>query len=232
MTPHSPRYHWHRLVHAAYRRRWRDRIEQMYGRLLESWDQNAFRQRFRPHWDPFAGTRPAKFLDVETWLREAVFRYLLLKVDDTRSQRILDIGAGTGYFLLVCRLQGHHVLGLDLPDEPLYDDCFDFFALPRILHRIEPMRALPQTGERLDWITAFMTCFNVDAEGRPWGEPAWRFLLSDLRERLNPAGRVVLKFNLEPGNRRFYAPEVRRALSTAAGFRCRFFLDYAFLEAR
>jgi SAM-dependent methyltransferase len=232
MTPQSPRYRWHRLVHATRRRRWRDRIERLYGALVESWDQDAFRERFRPHWDPFAGTRPAKFLDVETWLREAVFRYLLLNVDDSRSQRILDIGAGTGYFLLVCRHQGHQPLGLDLPDEPLYDECFDFFALPRMLHRIEAMQALPESGEPLDLITAFMTCFNYEADGRPWGEQAWRFLLSDLRERLNPAGRVVLKFNLEPQGNRFYGPEVRRALGTAAGFRCRFFLDYALLQAR
>jgi SAM-dependent methyltransferase len=232
MTPGSPLYRWHRLQQALRRRQWRSRIDGLYEQLVATCDRDAFRERFRPYWDPFAGTQPAKFLDVETWLREAVFRYLLIGGDKCEAGRVLDIGAGTGYFLLVCQQAGHEVLGLDVPGEPLYDACFEFFGLPRVLHRIEPGRPLPELGEPFDLITAFMTCFNYDVEGRPWEAPRWVGLLSELRERLRDGGRLVIKFNREPASGRFYSPEVQRVLRRAAGFRTRFFLDYAMMQAR
>ncbi|MCO6458215.1 MAG: methyltransferase domain-containing protein [Pirellulaceae bacterium] len=231
MKPSSLRYRFDHVVHAWRRRRTRGRIERLYRELVATWDQAAFRQQFRDLWDPFETVLPAKFLNLEVWLREAIFRYQLLALPDGRPLRVLDIGAGTGYFLLVCRHQGHQVLGLDLPGEPLYDRCFEFFALPRIEHRIEPGQPLPDTGPPLDLVTAYMTCFNYDARQQPWDVPPWQALLRDLRGRLRQGGRVVLKFNLEPGGLQFCSPAVTRALTQAPGFRCRYFLDYALLKA-
>ena len=231
MTPRSPLYQWHRLEHARKRRRWRRRIDHIYTQLVGSWDADAFRERFRPYWDPFAGTGPAKFLDIEIWVREAIFRYLLVVGDGATPRKILDIGAGTGYFLSVCRHQGHDVRGLDLAGEPLYDACFDFFDLPRTVHCVEPHQRLPDPDERLDLVTAFMTCFNRYSDERSWGADPWRALLRDIRNRMQPGGQFVIKFNLEATGNRYYSPEVRQALRNASGFRTRFFLDYAMLRA-
>ncbi len=232
MGPASLRYQAGRLLHAAKRRRWSGRIERIYREIVAGWDQAAFVERFRPFWNPFPCLASAKFLDLDVWFREAIFRYLLMDLPSGRPVRVLDLGAGTGYFLVVCRQMGHEVLGLDVEGDPLYDACFDYFDLPRLVHRIEPDRPLPETGSPFDLVTAFMTGFNQDANEIPWGPRPWRFLLDEVRSRLNGGGRFVVKFNLNRPTGRFYSAEVERVMQRHRGFRARFSKDYVFLTAR
>ena len=77
-----------------------------------------------------------------------------------------------------------------------------------------------------------MTCFNFNPNGSSWGTGPWQALLDDVRKRMTAEGRFVIKFNREPESGRFYSSAVRQVLREAAGFRTRFFFDYAFMEAR
>lgn len=233
MSPGSFRCQWHRLRHAVRRRLLARRIDVLYHQILETWDRQAFTDRFRPYWDPFPGLGAGKFLDLNVWFREALFRYSLIGVDRMGpGLRVLDIGAGTAYFLVVCRHFGHEVLGLDLDDEPLYNECFDFFGLPRVIHRIEPLERLPDSLGRADLITAFMTNFNELPDGSPWGVEPWRFFLDDLCDHLNDRGRFVIKFNQNSRTGEYYCPSVARAIRSHRRFRAKFSMDYACLQAR
>lgn len=232
MRPESPSYQGHRLLHAIHRRRNRAHVDRISREILDNWDQPAFRERFRRFWDPFPSEEAFKFLNLDLWFREAVFRYLFLGVPNLGTGlQVLDLGAGTGYFLVVCRHFGHHVLGIDVSDEPLYNECFEYFGLPRVEHRIEPMQPLPEFANRFDLITAFMTCFNWHEDLRPWGAEPWRFFLKEIRDRLTEDGQAVLKLNLNPKTGEYYSAEVRRTIKGCGFFRARFFLDYVFLAA-
>lgn len=232
MGPHGIRYQTDRMIHAWKRRRLAGRVNQIYNEIINTWDQQEFVERFRVFWNPFPTIESHKFLDLDTWLREAVFRYLLLEIPSDRHLSVLDIGAGTGYFLVVCRAMGHEVMGLDVADDALYNECFKFFDLPRVEHRIEPQQKLPELSRSFDIITAFMTAFNEKADGDPWPADAWEFLLDDLCDRMCPEGRLIIKFNLNRRTNEFYGDETRQSLRTHAGFRTRFFLDYALLTVK
>jgi SAM-dependent methyltransferase len=208
------------------------RVDRIYREIVEDLDQPAFIERFRAHWDPFPSLGPEKFLDLNVWLREAVHRYLLLGVDKMGpNRRVLDLGSGTGYFLLVCRHMGHDVLGIDLDTEPIYNQCFEFFGLPRAVHRIEPMRSLIPLPHPFELVTAFMTTFHWYEDETPWPAEPWRFFLKDVRGRLSKRGRMVIKFNLNPKTGEFYSADVRRAITQCRQFRAKFSMDYAYLDA-
>lgn len=232
MRPDDWIYQLHKQIYRLRRRRIAGRVDRLYQEIVAGLDHAAFAERFRRFWNPFPDVGPAKFLDLNVWFREAIYRYFLTGVPEHgRNLRVLDLGSGTGYFSVVCRHQGHEALGLDLDHEPLYNECFDFFALPRIVHRIEPGRPLPELPGRFDVVTAFMTCFNWYDDGRAWGGEEWTYFLGDLRGRLADGGRVIVRFNVHPPTGEFYSADVRRAIVACRGYRAKFFLHYVFLSA-
>jgi len=231
--PESLAYRAHALLHSLWLRRNRAEAERLFERAISALDQRAFTETFRRYWTPFPTPGPAKYLDLRTWLMQAAHRYILVGLGSLPPGRhILDLGAGAGYFPLICRQEGHRPVTLDLDDEPLYGELIRFFGLPRIVHRIEPMQALPQVEERYDLITAFRTCFNVKPDGSAWDAQEWAFLLQDLRSRLILGGKVVLCFNLNPKTGEFYSPRVARLIERLPDYECRLFQEYAFLRAR
>lgn len=232
MRPRGLRYRAWDYLYRARRRALRSKADEVFTEIVAGWDQEAFASRFRRYWHPFPTTRPPKFLDLDTWLRESIYRYFLWTGLSPRRRgvRVLDLGAGTGYFLLVCRHFGHDVLGLDLDEEPLYTECFDFFGLPRIVHRIEPRTPLPPSS-RFDLISAFMVCFHLREDGA-WSGAEWSSFLGHLRERLTPGGRAILRFNVDKRTGELYSEATERALRSAHGFRARLVRDYAILDAR
>ena len=204
----------------------------IYADLIAGLDEAAFTAALRPFWNPFAGAGAAKYLAVEVWLREAVFRYLLCTAGLKQTGPVVDLGSGTGYFLWVCREHGHKILGIDIEGEPLYDACCSFLGIPRVEYRIEPHKALSDTGHELCMVTAFMTCFDRFEDGRPWDVDAWRFFLADVRTRLKSDGRLVIKFNAQADTGDLYSPDVHRVFGSTNDYRFRPFLDYAILTAR
>jgi SAM-dependent methyltransferase len=226
-------YRLHSIRHALLQRRARARVEDLFHHTIRGVNHEAFVNAFRGYWTPFSTTGPPKYLDMNVWLRQAAFRYLQTGLPEAPpGRRVLDLGAGPGYFPLVCRGQGHRPIALDVDDEPLYRELVRFFDLPRLVYRIEPMRPLPDFGEPFDAITAFRTCFNVKADGSPWESEEWAFFLNDLRGRLAPTGEVVLCFNVHRTTGELYSSRVARLFRTLRDFDSRLFFEYAFLRAK
>ena len=199
------------------------------GRVLGDWDHDAFIARFAPYWDPFPTKRPAKYLHLETMVRLAALRYVAMGLfHEGRPKRVLDVGCGTGYFLAVCRSEGHDVLGIDLDDEPLYNEMVDFLDLPRVVHRVTQADPLPVLDGSFDIISAFEVVFSFGRppETEPWDGRRWLRLFEAWAQALAPGGRIVIGFNRDPRTGRFYPPELRRLLADSAGLEGVFFGPY------
>ncbi len=226
------RYFIDRARHAWRRYLLREEIERTYLDVGGRFDKTAFTEALRPYWDPFAGAGAAKYLNIEIWLREAIFRYLLCAEGLERSGRIVDLGSGAGYFLWVCREFGHDILGIDIAGEPIYDACVHLLDIPRVEFQIEPHRPMCDTGGELAMIGAFMSCFDRYEDGRTWGTAPWEFFLSDARERLRTGGRLTIKFNADVRTGELYSPGVKRLFASRPDYRCRILMDYVLLTAR
>jgi SAM-dependent methyltransferase len=173
-------------------------------------DHKAFNTIKERYFDPDDGVSPKKYLNLENWMRTNVKRVRDLRLKKAPPRlRILDIGCGSGYFLHIAKCLGHDVLGLDVDREPIFRETVSLLGLKRIVHRIEPFQALPDTGAPLDLITAHMTCFNRFDDGTPWGIKEWRFFLNDTASRLTPGGRLQFDLNALPDERHM-EPELRQ----------------------
>jgi len=113
----------------------------------------------------------AKYFDVERWVRINAARAQLLGLDDGRRRYVLDLGAGFGYFLLVCRELGHDVQGVDLPN-PIYQAVTKALGVPIVEQGIEPRSSLP-VSPPYDVVTAHMVCFNGHGTAALWGTREW-----------------------------------------------------------
>ena len=110
-----------------------------------------FIERFRPFWDPFPTKEARKYLALDYFMRDSAERCFALGLfDDGRPKRILDLGCGPGYFLSLCRSLGHEVVGVDLDDEPLYNELIDFQGIQRIVHAVTLGSPLPPLDGQFD----------------------------------------------------------------------------------
>lgn len=139
-----------------------------------------------------------KYLKLQTHVADMVRMADRLGLLDAPPIRVRDLGSGSGLFLYVLRHAGHDVLGLDLDDSPVYNSMFEFLDLPRVIHRIERYKALPDIGDEIDLITAFSIVFDCHGEeiDEPvWMPPEWKFFIDDCLSRLKPGGRLFINFN-------------------------------------
>jgi len=195
----------------TYRRAWRRAQRHFFplplGPVRRAIDPVRLRQIQQRYQGSSAGH--AKYADIEVWLRLNRERVQDLRLHRSPPKRVLDLGCGGGFFLLILKTLGHSVLGLDAERAPLYTELVDLFDIPRIIWMIKPFEPLPDFEGKFDWITAFSVCFNGDrSTGRLWGSPEWDFLLRDLQRQLVSGGKLF--FGLNPkhaGN--YYTPELR-----------------------
>ncbi len=149
------------------------------------------------------GQNWTKYFDAQRWLKLNIRRAQDIGLDRAkRPWRVLDLGSGAGYFLLVCRELGHSGIGLDVAEPAFYGDIFTQLGLERVVWRIEAREPLPEpllAGGKFDLVTAFSIAFNGHKSAQVWGPAEWDFLLNDLRERfLAPGGRIYFDLNPEP----------------------------------
>lgn len=140
------------------------------------------------------GVSSAKYLRTQHYLRVAAKHALSLGLEQGPVVRVLDLGSGAGNFLAVARHLNHKILGIDLDDDPMYNDLIEMLEIPRIVHRIQPLTLLPDLGDPLDLITGFSIRFNW-CSNNSWNFEQWKFFLEDCRSRMNPGGRIFLRLN-------------------------------------
>jgi len=169
--------------------------------VLAQVDQAGLARVRKKYAVPGEETHWPKYVDTARWLRLNLKRAQQLRLNvRSRPLRILDLGSGGGYFLVVSRHLGHSGVGLDIEDPPMYGEMFEVLGLTRIIWRIQAYEPLPDFGERFDLVTAFSICFNEHKQPKVWGPKEWSFLLRDLKARfLKPSGEIFLGMNPEPG---------------------------------
>jgi SAM-dependent methyltransferase len=147
----------------------------------------------------------ADYLNAESWLRrfwdEEVTR---LKLHTSSPKCILDLGAGPGYFLYLCRLLGHKVIGIERPRAAL-EDFHDWLGIPVVAHEIGARKRLPTFPIRFDLVTSFRVPFNTKRDTGRTDErylfdlDEWSFFLDDVRDNLlAPGGTFSMKMNSQP----------------------------------
>jgi SAM-dependent methyltransferase len=184
-------------------------------RILEKLDREEFaklreRYPFRPN-----SLQINRFEDVDYWIGINVERAQDLWLDRTPPLRLLDLGCGPGYFLYVCRLFGHQVLGLDTDNDPLFRGTTELLKVPRVISQMAPQTALPELGQKFDLVTAHRVCFHrirgpQRGQRKEWTPDDWTFFINDIRTRfLEPNGRLLLDFNPRRDGSSFFTPELR-----------------------
>lgn len=110
----------------------------------------------------------------------------------SKALKVLDIGAGCGYFPYICRFYGHQVIALDL-DVPMYKEVVTFLNIDWKQCEVKAYKELPDLGTRFDLVTALLLWFNNPANSRTWSVEEWRFFFNDLaKNQLAPNARVYL----------------------------------------
>lgn len=138
----------------------------------------------------YVGHGYGKYFDVEHWVRVNVMRASRMRLHMGPPRRVLDLGAGFGYFLAVCRELEHDVLGID-DAEPIYQEASAAIGVPVLVAPIEAGKPLP-VPPPYDVVTAHMICFNNHNTPGLWGVREWRHLLDQLI-----GATVDLELNIE-----------------------------------
>jgi SAM-dependent methyltransferase len=176
-------------------------------RFMSQIDQSELRRIQQTYGVPGSRQWP-KYVEAERFLKVNIRRVQDIGLDRMPPQRILDLGSGAGYFLFVNRVLGHTGLGVDIDNCPLFPEMFKLFGLRRLIHRIEKLKPLPETGAEYDWITAFSISFAGAGQPTPWGIAEWDYFLQDARRHLRAGGRIYLDLNPRADGS-FYSKELR-----------------------
>jgi SAM-dependent methyltransferase len=217
-------------------RRWfyRSRVDEITLEIMKKINLPEFNEKFsdNPKHKDLGGKGSSKYISLEYWLRVAVERFFAYNFFRLPSgSRILDIGCGSGYFLMAGKYLGYDMTGLDLDLDALYNEQIEFFGLRRINHYIKPGDYLPEFGSPFDLITGFMTGFNEYMNGKPWGEREWSEFLPILRRGIRKRGTAFFAFNRNDYARGYYTTEVCRAIKSCPHFKARFFANCLQLSA-
>ena len=194
--------HLSRLTHPVNKRRLLDNIDWLQFKSLR-------------HQYPYRPGSPQinRFEDVVYWIDINVERAQDLWLDRAQPLHILDLGCGAGYFLYVCKYFGHHVLGFDIDDEPLFRATTELLDVPRVIGRIERQTPLPELHQKFDLVAAHRICFHRIGrvyDGVEWSLADWEFFITDIRTRfLNENGRLLLDSNPRPDGSSFFTSELR-----------------------
>lgn len=146
-----------------------------------------------------------KYYNYKEWLMINIIRGAQRGLHLERGLRILDLGCGPTWFLLVAGYFGHQAMGVEIPTSELNTaDRTVYQELPQITqcsdkiirHMVKPFTPIPIIG-KFDLITGFQICFNNHRKPDVWKVEEWDFLLNDLKSHLNKKGNIFLELNAD-----------------------------------
>ena len=138
----------------------------------------------------------AKFcVNPKAWYYEAmrIACELGLRGGGVTTKRILDIGGGFGYFAMACQDLGHDVINLDRVEQPI-DRANGILGVAYWGCKIAAYSPLPENLGTFDLVTMFGVNFR-HGDDEYWNATDYRHLAQDVRSRLNPGGRWVVRPN-------------------------------------
>lgn len=215
------------------------RIDALTAEVLHTIDLDRFERDFvgNPSYSDECEEMTLRFLDIDRYARLAAQRFLVPGFDRLpKGSRVLDLGCGMGYFLVVCRHKGLEVTGLDLDpadwvDARLYRDALAFFGIDELHHTITPDEAVPTGTGQFDLVTAFYTTFNRLSGGDTWCGEQWDTFLTSLRPHVVTGGTVFMQLNPNYRLGTTYPPDVPVTIKRRDDFRAVFFADSVRLRA-
>jgi 2-polyprenyl-3-methyl-5-hydroxy-6-metoxy-1,4-benzoquinol methylase len=145
-------------------------------------------------WATSVGHYMHKFaMTPKAWYAEAMQIARGVGLDEGPPLKILDIGCGFGYFLAACNMLGHESTGLDVTDDLIARAAW-ILRVHLVPHAITAYEPLPAELTGYDLITTFGVNFRHAPEVY-WGGDDYAFLAADIRKRLRPGGRWLLRPN-------------------------------------
>jgi SAM-dependent methyltransferase len=138
------------------------------------------------------------------WLRDsrdlwATYHREFIHLNPPHGSDLLDLGAGGGYLMWLCReLAGCAVTGVDPAERVDYEALRTVFDLAGAIEKrtIEARTPL-RLARRYDVICATRICFNRRGDAL-WEEADYTYFLRDAAQHLNPGGELYLHFNEPP----------------------------------
>lgn len=116
-----------------------------------------------------------------------------LKLKNSQPLSILDIGAGAGHFLTLCKNLGHNVTGTEIP-EMLSGPAIKLYNYYNLnFESLEIKSNTPlHLSKKYDLIVAARTVFDTN-----WTYENYNYLKNQIFDHLNPNGRFFIKTNIK-----------------------------------
>jgi SAM-dependent methyltransferase len=190
-------------------------------RLIKATDMRAlFNRLVRPDFQDLDRVFGQKYLALHRFIARHDGYARSVGLDRAAPSRVLDLGAGAGFFCFAARAYGHGAVAVEPSQDgraPAIDFAvmLDWLGVPhsqqaivrQIPLALDAVLAEPDgTPRRFDLITAFAAMFNYWGHGRReddneaefWDAADYLFFFDDMRRFLAPGGKLHIKFNGQP----------------------------------
>ncbi len=175
-----------------------DRTRANLERALSSIDPAKREAFLAKHSDKLADIETVasvKYADIAYWAYYSVLYAEWLNLDRSPPLDILDIGMGSGNFLMVAQSMGHRGIGTDV-DDPWYAELCELMGAERIIAPVSRGAPYKPVDRKFDLITIMMPAFHrrrVAGRREYWSVEDWRIFLLDLaRDLLEPGGAIFI----------------------------------------
>ncbi len=165
--------------------------------LLQTTDLEKFKKlQFQYLSDSRKTNTRLKYIHPIHYFRSKMMVALRLELDKEDPIKILDIGTGAGHFPAIASFFGHEVIGMDF-DNDFYNDLCDVYNVNKWANKIETNGDIPELESGpVDFVTGFMTAFNIDDRGNPWTTDTWDHFFDRVSEKwLVKGGRIFLQLS-------------------------------------
>jgi len=180
-----------------------DRTRTNLQRVLDAIDaakRKAFLARHADQLGDLETVAGLKYADFAYWAHYSVLYAQWLNLDRSPPLDILDIGMGSGNFVMVANSMGHRAIGTDV-DNPWYAELCELVGSKRIVAPVTREDPYKPIDQRFDLITMMMPAFHrkrVKGQRQYWSVEDWRILLLGLVENLlKPGGAIFILMTLD-----------------------------------